>query len=92
MRPKALELVAHHLEKVGVGGAETVEDDDAVCNGSVGVQVVHPDVDAVVLTGVRLAGSGAENRVDDRAVGIVDDADGIVGGRGGDVGGRRDLA
>ena len=88
----ALQLEAHHLEQVGVGGAEAVEQDDAVGDGRVGVEVVHPDVDAVVLAGVGLAGGGAEDRVDDRAVGIVDDGERIVGGRGRDVGGRGDLA
>ena len=60
----ALQLEAHHFEQIGVGGAEAVEHDDAVGDGRVGVEVVHPDVDAVVLAGVGLAGGGAEDRVD----------------------------
>ena len=47
----------------------------AVGDGGVGVEVVEPDVDAVVLAGVGLAGRGAEDRVDDRAVGVVDDGE-----------------
>ena len=88
----ALQLEAHHLEQIGVGGAEAVEQDDGVGDGGVGVEVVHPDVDAVVLASVGLAGAGAEDGVDDGAVGVVDDAERIVGGRGRDVGGRGDLA
>ena len=76
MRPKARsssKLIISSM--VGVGGAEAVEQDDAVGDGGVGVEVVHPDVDAVVLAGVGLAGVRAEDGVDDRAVGVVDDAE-----------------
>jgi len=52
----ALDLVAHHFDKVGIGGAEAVEQDDGVGDGCVGVEIVHPDEDAVVLaTGGALA-------------------------------------
>ncbi len=44
-------------------------------DGGVGIEVVDPDVDAVVLAGVGLAGGGAEDGVDDGAVGIVDDGE-----------------
>ena len=88
----ALEFVAHHLDEVGVGGAEAVEQDDGVGDGGVGIEVVDPDEDAVVLATGGLAGGGAEEGVDDGAVGVVDDGEGIVGGRGGDVGGLGDLA
>ena len=83
---------SHHLEHCGIGGAEAVEDDDGVSDGGVGVEVVHPDVDAVVLAGVRLARGGAEDRVDDRAVGVVDDGQRIIDGRRRDVRGRGNLA
>ena len=88
----ALQLVAHHLEQIGGGGAEAVEKDDAVGDGGVGVEVVEPEADAVVLAAGGLAGAGAEEGVDDRAVGVVDDAEGIGGSGGGDVGGRGDGA
>ncbi len=88
----ALELEAHHLKEIGVGGAEAVEQDDGVGDGGVRVEVVDPDVDAVVLAGVGLAGGGAEDGVDDGAVGVVDDGERVVGGCGRDVGGRGDLA
>ena len=70
----ALQLVAHHLHQVGVGGAEAVEQDHGVGDGRVGVDVVQPDADAVVLATGGLAGAGAEEGVDDRAVGVVDDS------------------
>ncbi len=76
----ALELKAHHLDKIGIGGAETVEQDDAVGDCGVGVEVVCPDVDAVVLAGIRLAGGGAEDGVDHRAVGVINDGKRVVGG------------
>ena len=71
----ALELEAHHGEQIGVGGAEAVEQDDGVGDGGVGIEVVHPDPDAVVLATGGLAGGGAEEGVDDRAVGVVDDGE-----------------
>ncbi len=86
----ALQLKAHHLKHRGVGGAEAVENDDSVSDGGVGVEVVDPDVDGIVLAGVGLAGGGAEDGVDHRAVGVVDDGERVVGGRGRDVGRRGD--
>ena len=44
-------------------------------DGRIGIEVVDPDVDAVVLAGVGLAGGGAEDGVDDGAVGVVDDGE-----------------
>jgi len=86
----ALELKAHGGEQAGVEGAEAVEQDDAVGDGGVGVDVVEPEPDAVVLATCGVACAGAEDGVDHGAVGIVDNADRVVCRGGGDVGGRGD--
>ncbi len=58
----------------------------------VGIEVVHPHKDAVVLAARGLARGCAEDGVDDRAIRVINDSKGIGDGRGCDVGGLRDLA
>ena len=86
----ALQLIAHHRQLVRGGGAKAVEQNDGVGDGGVGIDVVEPDHDAVVLAAGGVAGAGAEDGVDDRAVGVEDDAERIGGGRRRDVGGLGD--
>src|SRR5208283_3487429 len=52
----------------------------------IGIDVVDPEVDAVVLATGGRACAGAIEGVDDRTVGVEDDGQRIVGGRGSDVG------
>ena len=49
-----LQLEAHHREQIGIGGAEAVEQDDGVGDGGVGVDVVEPYKNAIVLATVLL--------------------------------------
>ena len=88
----ALELEGHHLQHRSAGGAEAVEKDGAVGEGGVGIEVVEPDIDCVVLAGVGLAGGGTVDRIDHGAVGVKDDGDGKAGGGRSGVGGCDDLA
>ncbi len=60
-------------------------------DGCIGIEIVHPDKDAVVLATGGLAGGGAEDGVDDGAVGVVEDGEGIAGGGRRYVGGLSDL-
>ena len=55
-------------------------------DGRIGEDVIDPHPDTVVLATGGVAGAGAEEGVDDRAVGVVDDSQWIGGGRGSDVG------
>jgi hypothetical protein len=88
----ALYFETHHREQVGVCGAKAVQQNDGVGDGGVGIDVVHPHKDAVVLAVHGLARVGSEDGVDDRAVGVVDDTHGVGRGGGGYVGRLRDLA
>ena len=73
------QLIAHHGLLVRGGGAQAVEHNDGVGDGGVGIDVVEPDHDAVVLATCGVAGAGAEDGIDDRAVGVIDDAERVVG-------------
>ena len=64
----------------------------AVGEGGIGVDVVDPDVDAVVLATVLLGDARAEEGVDDRSVGVKDDAHWIASGGRGHVGRLRNDA
>ena len=88
----ALQLVAHHLQQVGVGGAEAVEQDDAVGDGGVGVDVVQPDKDAVVLAAVGWLAPVPKMASMTEPSASKMTPSGIAGGRGRHVGGRSDLA
>ena len=80
------ELIAHHGLLIRGGGAQSVEHNDRVGDGGVGIDVVEPDHDTVVLAACGVAGAGTEDGIDDRAVGVKDDAEGVGGGRRRDIG------
>ena len=86
----AFQLVLHHLNEVSVGGAEAVEKDDGMGDGRVGLDVVEPRKDAVVLATGWVAGACSEERVDHRPVGVVDDGERIADCGGCDVRGLRE--
>jgi hypothetical protein len=67
-----------HLEKlVGVlADAAAVQDQDGVVDSACRVEAVDVFDDAVLAAAKRVAGAGAEESVDDTAVGVVDDGDG----------------
>ena len=87
-----LQIVAHHRQQAGVGGAPAVEHDDGVGHGRIRVDVVHPHEDVVIFATDRVAGAGAEDGVDHRAIGVVDYPHREAGCRGSHVGRRGDHA
>jgi hypothetical protein len=87
----ALQLITHHLLHGGSGSAKAVEQDDAMGDSRIRIDVVKPGPDAVQLATGSLDRAAAEDRVDHRPVSVVDDRQGKACGGGGDVSGRRDL-
>ena len=84
----AFQLVLHHFDQVGVCGAEAVDENDGVGDGGVGLDVVEPGKDAIVLTAGGITRSGAEEAVNDGAIGVKNNGEWIVGRRWRDVGRR----
>ena len=73
-----LQFVAHHRQLVGSGGAQPVEQNDGVGDGRIGLNVVQPHHDAVVLAACGVGSAGAEDGVDHRAVGVIDHAERVA--------------
>src|SRR4029078_11655245 len=86
----ARDLVLHHGDETGGGGAEAVEKDDGMRDGGAGAEVVEPRVHAVVLATGGIGGACAEKQVDERTVGVVCDGERKIRGGWGDIGWGRE--
>ena len=100
LRPSQAENAAQETHKTILdvrqlragGGADSIDDDECVNYVSRGTEVVGATVDRVGKAVVHASRAGAEERIGNGAVVVVDDADGSSGGGREDIGGAGDRA